>query len=55
MQQKPRIERLEEFCEWAYKLSRDALMLPPTRPKEAKEARDRALCAINKKLQDFVK
>ena len=48
--QKARADHWRDLAVWAYHASREALMVPPQRPKEAREARDKALCEINKRL-----
>lgn len=35
---------------YAYNKSSEALMFPPGKPREARAAREQALCAINKKI-----
>jgi hypothetical protein len=38
------------MAQYAYQRSTDALMIPPQKAGEARDARDNALCDINKKL-----
>jgi len=53
--QKERADRWRDACAWAYRASSDALMMPPEKPREARKAREQALCDINKKLGGLVR
>jgi hypothetical protein len=47
---KERGDRMYELVMYAYQRSSSALMMPPGRPREARQAREQAICDINKKL-----
>ena len=42
-----KVRNLSALVRWAYHHSRDALMIPPKKVREGREARDKALCDIN--------
>ncbi len=44
-----KVRNLSALVRWAYHHSRDALMIPPKKVRESREARDKALCDINGK------
>lgn len=48
--QRSKADHWRTLAEWAYRASSEALMMPPNRPREAREAREKALCEINKRL-----
>ena len=52
---KERGDRLHELVMYAYHRSSKALMMPPSKPREARAERDQALCDINKKLGGAVR
>lgn len=47
---KERSDVMHGLVMYAYQKSSDALMMPPSRPREARAAREQALCDINRKL-----
>lgn len=47
---KERSDRMFELVMYAYHKSSDALMKPVSKPREARQAREQAICDINKKL-----
>jgi hypothetical protein len=47
---KERGDRMHELVCYAYQQSSAALMMPPSKPREARAAREQALCDINKKM-----
>lgn len=47
---KERADRYHELVTWAYNHSSAALMVPANKPREARTAREQAICEINKKL-----
>jgi len=53
--QKERANRWRDATAWAYQVSSNALMMPPGKPREARKAREQALCDINKKLGGMVR
>jgi hypothetical protein len=53
--QKERADRWRDATAWAYQVSSNALMMPPGKPREARKAREQALCDINKKLGGMVR
>jgi predicted ATP-dependent serine protease len=40
----------KQLAHYAYQRSSEALMMPPSKPREARAEREQALCDINKKL-----
>ena len=53
--QKERGTHWREQCEWAYRLTSEALMISAQKPREARAARDNAICDINKRLGGLVR
>ena len=47
---KERSDVLHALCMYAYHRSSEALMMPPSKPREARQAREQAICDINKKI-----
>jgi hypothetical protein len=47
---KERSDLQHSLVMYAYHRSSEALMMPPSKPREARQAREQALCDINKKL-----
>ena len=48
--QKERADHWHRLVQWAYARSSEALMMSPHKPRESRQAREQALCDINKKL-----
>jgi hypothetical protein len=48
--EKERADHWRRLCDWTYARSRQALMVSAQKPIEGREARDVALCEINKKI-----
>jgi hypothetical protein len=47
---KERGNRMNELVCYAYQRTNKALMMPPSKPREARAEREQAICDINKKL-----
>jgi hypothetical protein len=52
---KERGDLLHDLVRWAYQRSSQALMMPPSKPREARAEREQAICDINKKLGGFLR
>lgn len=52
---KERSDVMHGLVMFAYQKSSDALMMPPSKPREARAAREQAICDINKKLGGHIR